>query len=205
MRCRGYVFSSLWSSGFKDLLLSEVAKIKVGSPPDFSNFIGFVIGRPAYDKIMGSVQKAKDAGGEVLIGGHRYVIQPTIILTRDPESITMKEDIFGPIITVYVYDDADYENSLELVDNASPYWTDWLYVTLLTATKNKLRDTAGNIYYNEKCAGAVMGQQPYGRARASGTNDKARSIIIFHRSVSARSLNENFVGLEDFQYPSNLI
>ncbi|KAG1725676.1 Aldehyde/histidinol dehydrogenase [Suillus lakei] len=119
---RLYVSSSVWSPGFKDLLLSEVAKIKVGSPSDFSNFMGLIIGRLTYDKIMGFVQKAKDAGGEVLIGGHRFA--------------------------------ADHK-------------------ALLTATKNKLRDTAGNIYYNEKCAGAVMGQQPYGGARASGTNDKA--------------------------------
>ncbi|KAG1725661.1 Aldehyde/histidinol dehydrogenase [Suillus lakei] len=212
---RLYVSSSVWSPGFKDLLLSEVAKIKVGSPSDFSNFMGLMIGRPAYDKIKCFVQKAKVAGGEVLIGdigdnSKGYFIQPTIILTKDPESITMKEDIFGPIITVYVYDDADYENSLELIDNASPYGlTGSIFAAdrkaLLTATKNKLRNTAGNIYYHEKYPGAVMGQQPYGGAQESGTNNEAGSISIFYRFVSARGMNENFVGLEDFQYPSNLI
>ncbi|KAG2156356.1 Aldehyde/histidinol dehydrogenase [Suillus clintonianus] len=215
---RLYVSSSLWSSGFKDLLLSEVAKIKVGPPSDFSNFMGPVIGRPAYDKIMGFIQKAKDAGGEVLIGGvgkahsddsKGYFVQPTIILTKDPGSITMKEEIFGPVITVYVYDDADYEKTLELIDNTSPYaLTGSIFAAdrkaLLTAT-NKLRNAAGNVYYNEKCTGAVVGQQPFGGARASGTNDKAGSISIFYRFVSARSMKENFVGLEDFQYPSNLI
>jgi 1-pyrroline-5-carboxylate dehydrogenase len=211
---RLYVSSSLWSSGFKDLLLSEVAKIKVGSPSDFSNFMGPVIGRPAYDKIMGFIQKAKDAGGEVLIGGtgddsKGYFIQPTIILTKDPESITMKEEIFGPVITVYVYDDANFEKTLEIIDNTSPYaLTGSIFAAdrkaLITAT-NKLRNAAGNVYYNEKCTGAVVGQQPFGGARASGTNDKAGSISIFYRFISARSMKENFVGLEDFQYPSNLI
>jgi 1-pyrroline-5-carboxylate dehydrogenase len=211
---RLYVSSSLWSSGFKDMLLSEVAKIKVGSPLDFSNFMGPVIGRPAYDKIIGYIQKAKDAGGEVLIGGtgddsKGYFIQPTIILTKDPESITMKEEIFGPVITVYVYDDAKYEQTLELIDNTSPYaLTGSIFAAdrqaLLTAT-NKLRNAAGNVYYNDKCTGAVVGQQPFGGGRASGTNDKAGSISIFYRFVSARSVKENFVGLEDLQYPSNLI
>ncbi|KAG2115898.1 Aldehyde/histidinol dehydrogenase [Suillus discolor] len=201
---RLYVSSSLWSSGFKDLLLSEVAKIKIRSPSDFSNFIGPVIGRPAHDKIIGFIQKAKDAGGEVLIGGtgddsKGYFIQPTVILTKDPESVTMKEEIFGP---VYVYDDTNYEQTLELIENTSLYaLTGSIFATerraLLTA-KNKLHNTAGNVYYNEKCTGAVVG-------RASGTNDKARSISIFYRFISVRSIKENFVGLEDFQYPSNLI
>ncbi|OAX43272.1 delta-1-pyrroline-5-carboxylate dehydrogenase 1 [Rhizopogon vinicolor AM-OR11-026] len=211
---RLYVSSSVWSSGFKDMLLSEAAKITVGPPSDFSNFLGPVIGRPAYDKIMGYIQKAKDAGGEVLIGGNGddskgYFIQPTIILTKDPQSITMKEEIFGPVITIYVYDDADYEKTLELIDSTSPYaLTGAIFATerkaLLTAT-NKLRNAAGNVYYNEKCTGAVVGQQPFGGGRASGTNDKAGSISIFYRFISARSVKENFVGLEDFQYPSNLI
>ncbi|KAG1752491.1 Aldehyde/histidinol dehydrogenase [Suillus paluster] len=211
---RLYVSSSLWSSGFKDMLLSEVAKIRVGPPSDFSNFMGPVIGRPAYDKIMGCIQKAKDAGGEVLIGGvgddsKGYFVQPTIILTKDPQSVTMCEEIFGPVITVYVYDDADYEKTLELIDNTSPYaLTGAIFAgdrkALIVAT-NKLRNAAGNVYYNEKCTGAVVGQQPFGGARASGTNDKAGSISIFYRFVSARSMKENFVGLEDFQYPSNLI
>ncbi|KAG2155085.1 Aldehyde/histidinol dehydrogenase [Suillus bovinus] len=211
---RLYVSSSLWSSGFKDLLLSEIAKIKIGPSSDFGNFMGPVIGRPAYDKIISFIQKAKDAGGEVLIGGtgddsKGYFIQPTIILTKDPQSITMKEEIFGPVITVYVYDDADYEKTLELIDNTSPYaLTGSIFAAdrkaLLTAT-NKLRNAAGNVYYNEKCTGAVVGQQPFGGGRASGTNDKAGSISIFYRFVSARSIKENFVGLEDFQYPSNLV
>ncbi|KAJ8507378.1 hypothetical protein ONZ45_g10240 [Pleurotus djamor] len=210
---RLYVSSSVWTGGFKDLLLSEIAKIKVGDPTDFSNFMGPVIGRPAYDKITGYIAKAKEAGGEVLIGGtgddsKGYFIQPTVILTKDPKAVTMVEEIFGPVITVFVFEDADYEKTLELIDTTTEYaLTGAIFATdrqaLLTAT-NRLRNTAGNVYYNEKCTGAVVGQQPFGGARASGTNDKAGSISIFYRFVSARSIKENFVGLEDFSYPSNL-
>ncbi|KAA1466668.1 delta-1-pyrroline-5-carboxylate dehydrogenase [Dentipellis sp. KUC8613] len=211
---RIYVASSVWNSGFKDLLLSEVAKIKVGPANDFTNFLGPVIGKPAFDKITGYISKAKEAGGEILIGGtgddsKGYFIQPTIILTKDPHSITMKEEIFGPVITVYVYEDADFEKTVDLINTTSDYaLTGSIFASdrkaLLYAT-NKLRNAAGNVYYNEKCTGAVVGQQPFGGARASGTNDKAGSISIFYRFVSARSIKENFVGLEDFGYPSNLL
>ncbi|KAF9238798.1 Aldehyde/histidinol dehydrogenase [Melanogaster broomeanus] len=211
---RLYVSSSVWTGGFKDQLLAEIAKIKVGAVQDFSHFMGPVIGRPAYDKIMNYIQKAKAAGGEVLIGGTGddstgFFVQPTVILSKDPQSITMTEEIFGPVITVYVYDDADFEKTLELIDTTSVYaLTGAIFATdrkaLITAT-NKLRNAAGNVYYNEKCTGAVVGQQPFGGARASGTNDKAGSISIFYRFVSARSIKENFVGLEGFHYPSNLI
>ncbi|KAG6836153.1 hypothetical protein H0H93_010882 [Arthromyces matolae] len=211
---RLYVSSSVWNNGFKDQLLSEIAKIKVGSPLDFSNFMGPVIGRPAYDKIMGYIQKAKEAGGEVLIGGtgddsKGYFIQPTVILSKDPKSITLREEIFGPVITVYLYEDEDYEKTLDIIDSTTDYaLTGAIFASerkaLLTAT-NRLRNAAGNVYYNEKCTGAVVGQQPFGGGRASGTNDKAGSISIFYRFVSARSIKENFVGLEDFAYPSNLV
>ncbi|KAF8842670.1 delta-1-pyrroline-5-carboxylate dehydrogenase 1 [Paxillus ammoniavirescens] len=211
---RLYVSSSVWTGGFKSQLLNEIAKIRVGAVQDFSHFMGPVIGRPAYDKIIGYIEKAKAAGGEVLIGGtgddsKGFFVQPTVILTKDPQSITMTEEIFGPVITVYVYDDADFEKTLELIDNTSVYaLTGAIFATdrkaLITAT-NKLRNAAGNVYYNDKCTGAVVGQQPFGGARGSGTNDKAGSISIFYRFVSARSVKENFVGLDEFQYPSNLI
>ncbi|ETW84213.1 hypothetical protein HETIRDRAFT_408379 [Heterobasidion irregulare TC 32-1] len=211
---RLYVASSVWKGGFKDLLLSEIAKIKVGAPQDFGNFMGPVIGRPAFDKITGYIKKAKEAGGEILIGGSAddskgYFVQPTVILTKDPQSITMKEEIFGPVITVYVYEDADFEKTLELIDTTSEYaLTGAIFAAdrrALVLATNKLRNAAGNVYYNEKCTGAVVGQQPFGGARASGTNDKAGSISIFYRFVSARSIKENFVPLEDFSYPSNLV
>ncbi|CCM02326.1 uncharacterized protein FIBRA_04418 [Fibroporia radiculosa] len=210
---RLYVASSIWNSGFKDQLLEETAKLKVGSPMEFTNFIGPVIGRPAFDKITGYIKKAKESGGEILIGGTAddsvgYYVQPTVILSKDPKSVTMVEEIFGPVLTVYVYEDADFEKTLELIDTSSPYaLTGSIFSqdrkALLLAT-NTLRNSAGNVYYNEKCTGAVVGQQPFGGARASGTNDKAGSMSIFYRFVSARSIKENFVGLEDYLYPSNL-
>ncbi|KAG5352249.1 hypothetical protein C0989_003080 [Termitomyces sp. Mn162] len=211
---RLYVSTSVWNGGFKEQLLSEVAKIKVGSPLDFTNFMGPVIGRPAYDRILGYIQKARDSGGEILIGGtgddsKGYFIQPTVILSKDPKSVTLREEIFGPVLTVFLYEDEDYEKTLDLIDTTTDYaLTGAIFASerkaLLTAT-NRLRNSAGNVYYNEKCTGAVVGQQPFGGARASGTNDKAGSIAIFYRFVSARSIKENFIGLEDFGYPSNLV
>lgn len=211
---RLYVSASLWKGGFKDQFLEEIAKIKVGPPQDFSNFVGPVIGKPAFDRITGYIQKAKDAGGEILIGGSAddskgYFVQPTVICTKDPRSITMREEIFGPVVTVYVYEDEDFDKTLDLIDTTSEYaLTGAIFASerqaLIQAT-NRLRHAAGNVYYNEKCTGAVVGQQPFGGGRASGTNDKAGSIAIFYRFVSARSIKENFVGLEDFGYPSNLV
>lgn len=171
-------------------------------------------GRPAFDKIMSYIEKAKSEGGEILIGGSGddskgYFIQPTVIITKDPKSITMREEIFGPVITVYVYEDSDFDKTIELIDSTTEYaLTGSIFASdrkaLIYAT-NKLRNAAGNVYYNEKCTGAVVGQQPFGGGRASGTNDKAGSISIFYRFVSARSIKEGFVGLEDFSYPSNLV
>ncbi|KAF5333143.1 hypothetical protein D9611_002810 [Ephemerocybe angulata] len=211
---RLYVSKSLWENGFKHQLLEEVAKIKVGPPQDWSNFMGPVIGRPAYDKILDYVKKAKDAGGEVLIGGtgddsKGYFIQPTVIETKDPKSITMVEEIFGPVLTVYVYNDEDLDQTLELIDTTTDYaLTGSIFSAdrnILIKATNRLRNAAGNVYYNEKCTGAVVGQQPFGGARGSGTNDKAGSISIFYRFVSARSIKESFVGLDEFHYPSNLV
>ncbi|KAF8270961.1 delta-1-pyrroline-5-carboxylate dehydrogenase [Lactarius quietus] len=211
---RMYVSASLWKGGFKDQFLEEIAKIKVGPPQDFGNFLGPVIGKSAFDKITGYIQKAKEAGGETLIGGSvddskGYFVQPTVILTKDPRSITMSEEVFGPVVTVYVYEDEDFDKTLDLIDTTSEYaLTGAIFASerqaLIQAT-NRLRHAAGNVYYNEKCTGAVVGQQPFGGGRASGTNDKAGSIAIFYRFVSARSIKENFVGLEEFGYPSNLV
>ncbi|KAH9833769.1 delta-1-pyrroline-5-carboxylate dehydrogenase [Rhodofomes roseus] len=211
---RLYVASSIWKAGFKEQLVNEVAKLKVGPPTDFTTFIGPVIGRPAFQKVTGYIQKAKEAGGEILVGGsyddsEGFFVQPTVILTTDPHFVTLEEEVFGPVLTVYVYEDDDYEKTLDLIDTTSPYaLTGAIFAqdrkALLKAT-NRLRNAAGNVYYNEKCTGAVVGQQPFGGARASGTNDKAGSMSIFYRFVSARSIKENFVGLEDYLYPSNLV
>lgn len=211
---RLYVPRSLWDNGFKTQFLEEIAKIKVGSPLEWNNFMGPVIGRPAYDRIIGYIQKAKTEGGEVLIGGSGddtkgFFIQPTAILTKDHQSITMREEVFGPVVTVFVYEDDDFEKTLGIIDSTSVYaLTGAIFASdrqvLINAT-NRLRNAAGNIYYNDKCTGAVVGQQPFGGARASGTNDKAGSMSIFYRFISARSIKENFVDLEEFQYPSNLL
>ncbi|KZS91263.1 delta-1-pyrroline-5-carboxylate dehydrogenase [Sistotremastrum niveocremeum HHB9708] len=211
---RLYVSASLWKNGFKDKLLQEISSIKVGPPEDFGNFMGPVIGQPAFEKITGYIQAAKKAGGEILFGGTAdsstgYFVQPTIIQTKDPKSVTMVEEIFGPVLTVFVYEDEDYEKTCDLIDTATSYGlTGAIFAAdrnaLILAT-NKLRHAAGNVYYNEKCTGAVVGQQPFGGGRASGTNDKAGSISIFYRFVSARSIKESFVGLENFGYPSNLV
>ncbi|KZT34310.1 delta-1-pyrroline-5-carboxylate dehydrogenase 1 [Sistotremastrum suecicum HHB10207 ss-3] len=211
---RLYVSASLWNNGFKDKLLQEISTIKVGPPEDFGNFMGPVIGQPAFEKITGYIQAAKKAGGEILFGGTAdsstgYFVQPTIIQTKDPKSVTMVEEIFGPVLTVFVYEDEDYEKTCDLIDTATQYGlTGAIFAAdrsaLILAT-NKLRHAAGNVYYNEKCTGAVVGQQPFGGGRASGTNDKAGSISIFYRFVSARSIKESFVGLESFGYPSNLV
>ncbi|QRV73308.1 aldehyde dehydrogenase family protein [Ceratobasidium sp. AG-Ba] len=211
---RLYVPNSLWNGGLKDTLIQSVGKISVGPPTDPKNFVGPVIGKPAFDKITSYIQKAKDAGGEILVGGTSdgskgYYIQPTVVLTKDPKSVTMVEEIFGPVLTVYVYEDDKFDETCKLIDTTTTYaLTGSIFsndrAALIRAT-NLLRHAAGNVYYNEKCTGAVVGQQPFGGARASGTNDKAGSISIFYRFVSARSIKEGFVELEDFVYPSNLV
>ncbi|TFK96579.1 delta-1-pyrroline-5-carboxylate dehydrogenase [Pterulicium gracile] len=212
---RLYVSESIWTNGgFKDQLLAEIEKIKIGDPGEWTNYMGPVIGRPSYDKITSYIQKAKDAGGEVLIGGigddsKGYYVKPTVILTKDPKSVTMVEEIFGPVITVYVFPDASFSETLHLIDTTTTYaLTGAIFASsrpALIAATNALRNAAGNVYYNEKCTGAVVGQQPFGGARASGTNDKAGSMSIFYRFVSARSIKEGFVGAEEFEYPSNFV
>ncbi|KAG8808407.1 1-pyrroline-5-carboxylate dehydrogenase, partial [Serendipita sp. 399] len=156
-------------------------------------------GKPGFDKIVGYIEKAKQEGGEILCGGTAdgskgFFIQPTVILTKDPKSITMREEIFGPVVTVYVYQDEDLDQTLELINTTTDYaLTGAIFAqgrSALIKTSNALRNAAGNMYYNEKCTGAVVGQQPFGGSRASGTNDKAGSVALFWRFVSARSIKE---------------
>ncbi|KAF5322338.1 hypothetical protein D9619_000232 [Psilocybe cf. subviscida] len=213
---RVYVAKSVWEQGgFKEQLLEEVAKLKVGPCNEWDNFLGPVMlcsGKPSFDRILSYIHQAKSAGGEVLIGGSGddskgYFVQPTVILTTDPKSVTMTEEIFGPVLTVYVYEDSKWEETLKLIDETTQYaLTGSIFsrdrLALIQAT-NALRNAAGNVYYNEKCTGAVVGQQPFGGARGSGTNDKAGSVSIFYRFVSARSIKENFVSLEGVGYPSS--
>lgn len=187
----------MWEGGFRDQLASQVSSITVGPCTAVNHFTGPVIGRPAFDKITGIISKAKEAGGEILAGGKwddskGYFIEPTVIVTKDPKSISMTEEIFGPVMTVYVYEDADYEKTCELIDTTTDYaLTGAIFGTDRTSLQRAahlLRNSAGNFYINDKCTGAVVGQQPFGGARASGTNDKSGSISIFYRFIVSQAI-----------------
>ncbi len=207
---RAYIPRSLWKD-VNSFLQSEVNSMKMGSPEDTSNFINAVIDRASFNNLTGYIDRAKeDKDAEVIIGGtysdeNGYFIRPTVILTTDPHYITMEEELFGPVLTIYVYEDKDWEESLELVDNTSPYaltgaiFSADRYVIDL-ATK-KLVNSAGNFYINDKPTGAVVGQQPFGGARGSGTNDKAGSVWNLLRWVSNRTIKETFVAPTDYRYP----
>lgn len=211
---RAYVPESLWNKGgFKEQLIEQTGRISVGPQTDAKNFMGPVIGKPAFEKITSLINKAKEEGGEIIAGGSwddskGYFIQPTVIVTKDPKSITMVEELFGPVMTVYVYPDSEWEKTIELVDTTTIYGlTGSIFSNDRSAmiyAFNKLRHAAGNVYLNDKCTGAQVGAQPFGGARASGTCDKSGSMSIFSRFVAARSIKELFVQPTDFQYPSNL-
>ncbi|EKB48932.1 L-glutamate gamma-semialdehyde dehydrogenase [Cecembia lonarensis] len=207
---RAYIPSNLWDE-VKQYLLDDLASMKMGGTEDFTNFINAVIDEKAFDKISKYINNAKKAEGvEIIAGGNYdkskgYFIEPTVILTKDPMYVTMCEEIFGPVLTIYVYHENHYEEALELVDQTSPYaltgavFSQDRYAVEL-ATK-KLRNAAGNFYINDKPTGAVVGQQPFGGARASGTNDKAGSMINLLRWVSPRTIKETFVSPVDYRYP----
>ena len=207
---RAYIPKSLWNDVFKELK-AQLDSMKMGSPEDTSNFINAVIDKASYDNLTGFIERAKkDKDAEVIIGGEYsdevgYFIRPTVILTTDPHYITMEEELFGPVLTIYVYEDKDWEKTFELVNNTSPYaltgaiFSKDRYVTDL-ATK-ALVDAAGNFYINDKPTGAVVGQQPFGGARGSGTNDKAGSVWNLLRWVNTRSIKENFLPPTDYKYP----
>jgi 1-pyrroline-5-carboxylate dehydrogenase len=207
---RAYIPSSLWSD-VRNILTEQLGSMKMGGPEDFSNFINAVIDGKAFDKISGYIKSAKDsADAEVIIGGGcnnetGYFIEPTVVLTTDPHFLTMEEEIFGPVLTIYVYNDEDYEATLDLVDSTSPYaltgsiFSYDRYATQLAI--DKLRNAAGNFYINDKPTGAVVGQQPFGGGRASGTNDKAGSILNLNRWVSPRTIKETLDPPKDYRYP----
>jgi 1-pyrroline-5-carboxylate dehydrogenase len=207
---RGYIPRSLWPR-VKEVVLDQVGRIDMGSPLDFRNFMAAVIDEPAFDRIMGYVEHAKAASeAEILAGGKGdkskgYFVEPTVVLTTDPRFKLMQEEIFGPVLTLFVYEDTDLDATVELVDTTSPYALtgaifaeDRLAIARLAAA---LRHAAGNFYVNDKPTGAVVGQQPFGGARASGTNDKAGSMLNLIRWVSQRTIKENFVPPTDFRYP----
>jgi 1-pyrroline-5-carboxylate dehydrogenase len=191
--------------------LGQVAEIKMGPPTDFRNFFNAVIDGAAFSDITGYVQYAKDSSdAEILCGGEwddstGYYIQPTVVQTSDPRFKLMEEEIFGPVLTVFVYDDAALDETLELCDTTSPYALTGAIFSqdraALIKMTNALRHAAGNFYINDKPTAAVVGQQPFGGARASGTNDKAGSYLNLIRWTSQRTIKENFVPPKHFAYP----
>ena len=199
---RAYVPRSLWRT-LEGRLVEEVGKIRVGSPLDFGNFMCAVIDAQAFADITGYIEHARGSdGAEILCGGgsddsEGWFIEPTVVVARDPRHKLMREEIFGPVLTVHVYDDADFDATVELVDTTSAYALtgavfarDRAVIARLSAA---LRHTAGNFYINDKPTGAVVGQQPFGGGRASGTNDKAGSVLNLLRWTSQRAIKENFV------------
>jgi len=207
---RAYIPDTIWPK-VKERVLGMLAAIKVGDPADFTNFMGAVIDRKAFTKIKEYIDGAKsDAKAKVLFGGgcddaDGYFVQPTLIQVQDPAYRTMCEEIFGPVLTLYVYPERQWAETLALVDRTSPYaLTGAVFAQdrrAVTEAQAALRYAAGNFYVNDKPTGAVVGQQPFGGGRASGTNDKAGSFLNLVRWTSARTVKENFVPPRDPTYP----
>ena len=205
---RAYIPSSIWGE-LKKILLAETAKLKVGGTDDFNNFVSAVIDKKAFERIKGYIDGAKaDAAAEILCGGCDdsvgFFVQPTVIQTTDPEYRTMKEEIFGPVLTVYVYEDADLDKTLKLCCQNDYALTGAIWGQgrqVITHMEKVLSSAAGNLYINDKCTGAVVGQQPFGGGRASGTNDKAGSILNLYRWLSPRTIKETFVPPTAVGYP----
>ncbi len=207
---RAYIAESLWKKLEKPLV-EDVKSIKMGDTSDFSNFVAAVIDKPAFDKIKSYIEDAQASDdAEVIVGGgcddsKGYFIEPTIIVAKDPKYTSMCEEIFGPVLTLYVYPDAKWSETLTLLDETSPYaLTGAVFAQERKALReayDALRDSAGNFYLNDKPTGAVVGQQPFGGARASGTNDKAGSKWNLLRWVSLRTVKENFIPPTSYRYP----
>ena len=207
---RAYVPDNLWPA-VKTKMIADLKSMKMGGTEDFSNFINAVIDERSFDKISGYISRAKtDDRVEIIAGGNcdktvGYFVEPTVLQTTDPQYATLCEEIFGPVLTVYVYAADDFEAALSLVDGTSPYaLTGAVFAqdryAIELATKY-LTNSAGNFYINDKPTGAVVGQQPFGGARASGTNDKAGSVLNLLRWVSPRTIKETFVSPKDYRYP----
>jgi 1-pyrroline-5-carboxylate dehydrogenase len=207
---RAYIPKSLWPD-VKKHVVEDVKSFKMGSPEDMSNFITAVIHEASFDKLAKYIDQAKaDANAEIIVGGgydksKGYFIEPTVILTKDPKYTTMCTELFGPVMTIYVYEDDAYAETLKLVDETSEYaLTGAILATdryAITQATEALQNAAGNFYINDKPTGAVVGQQPFGGARASGTNDKAGSAQNLLRWVSPRLIKETFVTPTDYRYP----
>ncbi len=207
---RAYVSKSIWNE-VKEQVIKDVKSFKMGSPEDMSNFITAVIHEGSFDKLAKYIDQAKeDKGADIIVGGGHdkskgYFIEPTVIVAEDPKYTTMCDELFGPVITIYVFEDDKYSETLKLVDETSDYALTGAILAkdryaVIEATK-ALENCAGNFYINDKPTGAVVGQQPFGGARGSGTNDKAGSILNLQRWVSPRMIKETFVTPTDYRYP----
>lgn len=207
---RAYVPKSLWA-GVKEIMVKDLASMKVGTVENFSNFINAVISETSFDKIAAYLDRANaDDSVEVVAGGtydksEGFFIAPTVLRVDDPKYVTMCEELFGPVLTIYVYEDDQFEETMDILDESSPYaLTGALFAVdrqVIEKAAHRLRHTAGNFYINDKPTGAVVGQQPFGGGRASGTNDKAGSILNLLRWVSPRTIKETFVPATDYRYP----
>ena len=210
---RAYVPKSLWKD-IRERLGKELATVKMGPPEDFTNFVNAVIDESSFDKLAGFIERAgKDADADVIFGGKcdktvGYFIEPTVILAKKPDYVTMTEELFGPVLTIYVYNDDELDKTLDILDHTSMYALtggifsqDRYNIEKLT---KRLENAAGNFYINDKPTGAVVGQQPFGGARGSGTNDKAGSVFNFLRWTSIRTIKETFVSAENYMYPNFL-
>ena len=207
---RAYIPQSMWPA-VKEELLADLATFKMGTPEDMGNFIGAVIDEKAFDKIASYIEFVKEqSDAEIIAGGgydksKGYFINPTVVVTTNPKFRTMVEEIFGPVLTIYVYADADWDSMLDLVDSTSEYaltgsiFSGDRYMAI--EATNRLENAAGNFYINDKPTGAVVGQQPFGGARGSGTNDKAGSYLNLLRWVNARTIKETLVPPTDYRYP----
>ncbi len=207
---RAYIPSNLWEE-IKSYIIKDVNSMKIGDPGDLSNFINAVIHENSFEKIKTYIDKAKrDDEAEIIVGGkcdksEGFFIQPTVILAKSPKYITMETELFGPVITIFVYDENKFEDTLNLVNNTSEYaltgaiFSNDRYAIQLAS--EKLKNAAGNFYINDKPTGAVVSQQPFGGSRSSGTNDKAGSSLNLLRWVSPRTIKETFVSPDDYRYP----
>ena len=207
---RAYIPESLWPE-VKEKFISEVKTIKIGSPKNFTNFMNAVIDKSSFDTISDYIQFAKNHDdAEIITGGNcddseGYFIEPTTILTTDPQFKTMREEIFGPVLTIYIYDADKWDETIKLVDTTSEYGLTGCIIAnddeIIKQTTKELTHSAGNFYINDKPTGAVVGQQPFGGSRASGTNDKAGSELNLLRWVSVRTIKENFDPPKNYRYP----
>jgi 1-pyrroline-5-carboxylate dehydrogenase len=207
---RVYAPSNLWPE-LRERLQQEIATIRVGDVSDFGNFMGAVIDGNSFRTQADAIEEAKaNAQADIVVGGgyddsEGYFVEPTVIETRDPEFRTMREELFGPVVTTYVYDEGKWDETLDLVDRTAPYGLTGAVFSedraAVDEAQERLRYAAGNFYINDKPTGAVVGQQPFGGARASGTNDKAGSMWNLIRWVSPRSLKETFTPATNYRYP----